>query len=165
MPRYVNVFETGPSREQAWETAVQYLRSEGFDYIDERGEMVWRKGTGALVNPQFVRIDIEDDGRFRVEAWVASVSVLPGVYSGELDPMSGLFGAGPRLALKPRVLELERRLGAAPGSGATSTPPMVAAGWHPDPTGRHEHRYWDGARWTASVADGGESWTDPHGAA
>jgi hypothetical protein len=26
-------------------------------------------------------------------------------------------------------------------------------GWHPDPGGRHEHRYWDGSRWTDDVAD------------
>ncbi len=25
---------------------------------------------------------------------------------------------------------------------------MVAPGWYPDPSGLHEHRYWDGARWT-----------------
>jgi hypothetical protein len=31
-----------------------------------------------------------------------------------------------------------------------------AAGWHPDPSGRHEHRFWDGAQWTEHVSDGGE---------
>lgn len=35
------------------------------------------------------------------------------------------------------------------------------AAWHPDPTGRHEHRWWDGERWTEHVADGGQSSTDP----
>ncbi|MBW3555422.1 MAG: PH domain-containing protein [Actinobacteria bacterium] len=30
-----------------------------------------------------------------------------------------------------------------------------AAGWRPDPFGRHEVRYWDGAAWTAHVADAG----------
>lgn len=39
----------------------------------------------------------------------------------------------------------------------TSTP----AGWHPDPTGRHQHRYWDGQEWTEHVADAGVSATDP----
>ena len=29
------------------------------------------------------------------------------------------------------------------------------AGWHRDPTGRHETRYWDGAAWTEHVATGG----------
>jgi hypothetical protein len=35
------------------------------------------------------------------------------------------------------------------------------AAWHPDPTGRHEHRYWDGERWTEHVADAGVAATDP----
>ena len=34
-------------------------------------------------------------------------------------------------------------------------------GWHPDPTGRHEHRYFDGTGWTDHVADSGNLSTDP----
>lgn len=42
---------------------------------------------------------------------------------------------------------------------AQGSPP---AGWHPDPTGRHAQRYWDGARWTDDVADAtGQQGTDP----
>lgn len=29
----------------------------------------------------------------------------------------------------------------------------AAPGWHPDPTGRHQSRYWDGQRWTDQVSD------------
>jgi hypothetical protein len=36
-----------------------------------------------------------------------------------------------------------------------------APGWHPDPTARHQYRYWDGADWTDDVADGGVTSTDP----
>ena len=35
------------------------------------------------------------------------------------------------------------------------------ARWQPDPTGRHDHRYWDGTRWTDDVADAGVASTDP----
>jgi len=35
-------------------------------------------------------------------------------------------------------------------------------GWQPDPTGRHDHRYWDGSRWTDDVADAGVAATDPY---
>jgi hypothetical protein len=38
-----------------------------------------------------------------------------------------------------------------------------APGWHPDPTSRHQYRYWDGARWTDDVADGGVASTDALG--
>ena len=33
--------------------------------------------------------------------------------------------------------------------------------WHPDPTGRHQYRFWDGS-WTAFVRDGHETDTDAH---
>lgn len=38
---------------------------------------------------------------------------------------------------------------------------MTPAGWHPDPTGRFELRYWDGATWTAHVSRGGQQAEDP----
>ena len=38
---------------------------------------------------------------------------------------------------------------------------LVAAGWYPDPVGRHEHRYWNGAGWTAQISDGGRLGEDP----
>ena len=50
---------------------------------------------------------------------------------------------------------------------AGSTPPPApklaapAAGWHPDPAGRHEYRYWDGQTWTDQVSDAGLVTTDP----
>jgi hypothetical protein len=37
----------------------------------------------------------------------------------------------------------------------------IPAAWHPDPTGRHEHRYWDGTAWTEHVADAGQVGRDP----
>lgn len=48
------------------------------------------------------------------------------------------------------------------GDGASPTPNAEPAteGWHPDPAGRHEHRYHDGQRWTDHVADGGEAKVD-----
>ena len=35
------------------------------------------------------------------------------------------------------------------------------AAWHPDPLGRHQLRYWDGANWTEHVADSGVQSLDP----
>ncbi|MGH9213374.1 MAG: DUF2510 domain-containing protein [Acidimicrobiales bacterium] len=34
-------------------------------------------------------------------------------------------------------------------------------GWLPDPTGRHEYRYWDGSQWCDDVSDGGNTSFDP----
>jgi hypothetical protein len=36
-----------------------------------------------------------------------------------------------------------------------------APGWQPDPTGRHEYRYWDGTNWSDDVSDGGVTSNDP----
>ncbi|HEX6568220.1 MAG TPA: septum formation family protein [Acidimicrobiales bacterium] len=38
-----------------------------------------------------------------------------------------------------------------------------APGWNPDPTGRHEYRYWDGSTWTDDVSDSGVTSVDPVG--
>lgn len=38
---------------------------------------------------------------------------------------------------------------------------MTAAAWLPDPTGKHELRYWNGDDWTDHVADDGVQATDP----
>jgi len=43
----------------------------------------------------------------------------------------------------------------------SDTPNTVPAGWHADPTGRHQLRYWDGAGWTDHVSDGGQQGQDP----
>lgn len=50
----------------------------------------------------------------------------------------------------------------ATGAGGAAAP---AGGWHPDPTGRHQQRWWDGSAWTDQVADNGAVSTDPAGAA
>ena len=37
---------------------------------------------------------------------------------------------------------------------------VAGPGWHRDPTGRHEYRYWDGVRWTDDVSDQGLTTTE-----
>jgi hypothetical protein len=43
---------------------------------------------------------------------------------------------------------------------AATYPPAGAAGWHADPSGRFELRYYDGLRWTEHVSTGGKQATD-----
>ena len=55
----------------------------------------------------------------------------------------------------------------SPGAGPRASspgPPVPGAarpGWHPDPVGRHQHRYWDGTEWTEHIANNGASGVDP----
>lgn len=53
--------------------------------------------------------------------------------------------------------------GPGPGPGGDYPPsePTPVAGWYPDPSRRHELRYWDGKGWTSHVRDGGSQGTDP----
>ena len=81
---------------------------------------------------------------------------------------------GSRTASAEELVALFRRAGADevsifdpdrtptgnPGT-ASSAPPTPPPGWRPDPDGRHDYRWWDGAGWTDHVADGGVSGTDP----
>jgi len=50
-----------------------------------------------------------------------------------------------------------------PAAAAAQPPAPDAppAAWYPDPTDRHQQRFWDGARWTHNVADDGSVSTEP----
>ncbi len=50
--------------------------------------------------------------------------------------------------------------GAAPASASYPAPASTAAAWYPDPSGHHEHRYWNGTAWTEHVSDHGNAGTD-----
>jgi hypothetical protein len=62
------------------------------------------------------------------------------------------------------------RAGVAGLSPVVATPPaapaapaerVIAADWFPDPTGRHQWRYWGGDDWTPHVSDDGVHTDDP----
>jgi len=63
-----------------------------------------------------------------------------------------IAGAGAR-HLAPRI-----RTAGSPFD--TPAIPTAPAGWYPDPTGRYEHRYWDGRSWTCHVTSDGAPTTD-----
>jgi hypothetical protein len=46
---------------------------------------------------------------------------------------------------------------AVPAPVPAAGPP---AGWHPDPSGKFHHRWWDGQRWTADVSTNGVAGKD-----
>ena len=49
----------------------------------------------------------------------------------------------------------EQAVPVAQAAQAPQPAPAVAAQWFADPSGRHQHRYWDGNAWTEHVADNG----------
>jgi Protein of unknown function (DUF2510) len=53
------------------------------------------------------------------------------------------------------------RLGVRSGSQPAQPPTASGGRWAPDPTRRHELRWWDGQTWSASVSDHGVLGQDP----
>ena len=64
-----------------------------------------------------------------------------------------VFLKGPIAATAPRALAAQ----VAPVAA------LAVGGWHADPAGRHQQRYFDGAGWTDHVVDAGVQSTDPLG--
>jgi hypothetical protein len=86
----------------------------------------------------------------------------------------------PRRAFSPAgdayfMALVSQQLGNGPVAGAPIQPPApptqtqwrriqsggFPAGWHPDPSGRNQFRYWDGYGWTQHVSSGGIAGVDP----
>jgi hypothetical protein len=58
------------------------------------------------------------------------------------------------------VLSRAARRHGAPGPPPAHSPDTVPSGWYPDPSRRHEQRYWHDGRWTAQVGDAGRRTTE-----
>lgn len=88
-------------------------------------------------------------------------------YNSWLD--TGYYGGLAGAALAATLLWVAARSVHPSGTPGTYTAPAQPhpskpqhrAGWYPDPTGRHQHRWWDGQRWSADVADHGVTTSDP----
>jgi hypothetical protein len=113
-----------------------------------RGETVF---TASDARPTFVvyttRWNIFLKGKMEVDGMMVAPNGAP-------------LGPGPSAALIPGGPQ-------GPGMQPQGMPPQDAAmaanppAWHPDPTRRHEMRWWDGQAWSGSVSDGGVVTTDP----
>lgn len=84
-----------------------------------------------------------------------SVSPGAGLYLGCLASVT---------AVVLEVLLFRRPAVGTPLAGTYSapSPPPAPSGWHPDPTRRHEMRYFNGDVWTEHVSDMGIQKVDPH---
>ena len=79
---------------------------------------------------------------------------MPNIGLPELLILFVMFGI-PIIVVLLVVRAVQRSGKSAAGPG------ILPPGWFVDPTGRHAHRYWDGVRWSAYVADGGVQAQDP----
>ena len=93
-----------------------------------------------------VVVDVPEGGRIQVH-WRAPLIVFT---KGSVS----VAGPAPLAAAVPS---------AAMPSAAPAAQASGAVGWHADPSGRQELRYYDGTRWTEHVSTGGLQATDPLG--
>lgn len=103
-------------------------------------------------HPQVVPVPA---GRHRVEVWVPYLwmrqmgrsDVVVDLAPGARVPVRW---RAPRIVFNPGRIEADAPVGTAP-----------VGSWQPDPSGRHERRYYDGFVWTEHVIDGDVQSTDP----
>ncbi len=129
--------------------------------------VVYAYGTVA-VRPKLVQIGVEpileptglvvEVGRGRADEMTAELATPP----APSDAVAAAYGAATATATATATAAIADT-GPVPevapvGAAPASTPPP---GWHPDPTGRHDHRWWDGSTWTDHVSDAGTPGTDP----
>lgn len=107
MARYVKELPINKSSEQIQVITNQFFDQEGFKQVTYKGELVWKKGLGIMVGPQYITVK-DSAGIVRVEAWI-KFALLPGVYLGELG-LDGFVGAIPKSLLKGKVSRLEQLL-------------------------------------------------------
>ncbi|MEI8239624.1 MAG: DUF2510 domain-containing protein [Actinomycetota bacterium] len=81
-------------------------------------------------------------------AWIIAAPIGP-------TPEAAAHRIAQTEALLAAIAPQDRPHPAAPVASA------VPPGWHPDPRGRCEFRYWDANRWTANVNRGGQQYIDP----
>src|SRR2546423_5345168 len=96
----------------------------------------------------------------------AVVSSSDGSLGTRLDDGSGVWpfpSKKPRKARRSSSAVVGFMGRQAIGQAVSNSLPGMSqpADWYPDPTGRHEHRYWDGSTWTEHVASHGRQSVDP----
>lgn len=84
------------------------------------------------------------------KAGTAAIDAAPVAPAGVVPPVQ-------HVAPPPRVLEVPP----PPPPPVPAAPPPPQPEWKPDPTGRHELRWWTGAAWSDHVSDQGVQAVDP----
>lgn len=105
-----------------------------------------------------------DLGAERVWLPHKSYNFLDAAEVPQLQPQPG-FVAQPQIAPQPAyAAQVQAHAASQPAvAQATAAATAPEGAWYPDPTGRHQLRWWDAAAWTATVSDAGVVAVDPLG--
>lgn len=104
MGRYIRDFQGPVKPEMLFGEINQYMAREGYTYKTYKGENLFKKGTGMLSAPTFIKVTLTNAGA-RVEAFIKT-AIIPGIYVGE-SSFESSYGALPKSVLKTRVEVVE----------------------------------------------------------
>lgn len=105
MSRYVNRIQTPADPNALTQPITDFMKGQGFSLYNYKGDVLWKKGMGLLLGPQYVLILYGPD-YIEIQAFV-KMALLPGVYVGEMG-LDGMFGVIPKQQLRGRVASLEQ---------------------------------------------------------
>ena len=131
MARFTAELPTGKPDDMVRFIADDFLLKEGFQQVTHKNEIVWKKGKGLMVAPQFIKYQTIG-GNVHLEAWL-KYAILPGVYCGEMG-LDGVMGFAVKKVLKDRVDALARLLyQPVPGTDSVPQPANTAVEGAPVP--------------------------------
>ena len=105
MARYTCDFIMEQNQQEFFNRAFELLKGMGYQYVNHKGEDVFKKGNGWVSAPTFFKITYSGT-TVRMEAWMKT-ALLPGVYAGE-HGIDGFYGFAVKDVLKSRVKQLEQ---------------------------------------------------------
>ncbi len=97
MARYINNFVSTKSDNQIKAIAEDYFYKEGFKLKNVNGELVWKKGTGLLTAPQYIKLCFQNSN-VHIEAFLKMFSEIG---------LDGFVSAIPKQILKSKVNTIE----------------------------------------------------------
>ena len=97
MSRTIIKFTSPFNSNAVFDAFGKFMYRENFEFVQKNGEQYWKKGVGLLTAPQFLKLSVNNDGSYLLEAWI-KFAILPGVYVGEMGT-KGFVGALPKLSL------------------------------------------------------------------
>jgi molecular chaperone DnaK len=108
-----------------------------------------------------VAIDAHPKHAIALGAAIAAAAAVGGTSTAEMAATASVVATPEEPVVSRTVTTSAAAPASAPAAGTLAAPATTDAGWQADPTGRHEHRYWNGNAWTDDVSDAGVSATDP----
>jgi hypothetical protein len=94
--------------ERAVERVEDYLAKQGFWKVGRPGREVWkRRAKSAILSPEYVSVAAGDE-HVHLEAWIKTLTPLPGLWVGKGDPRSGApVGGASKERLRKRLDAIE----------------------------------------------------------